>query len=45
MSRALTFVQSAAFTDFWRAFLDDDHLLALQHALLSEPSVGDPPIA
>jgi hypothetical protein len=42
MSRTLTFVQSAAFTDFWQAFLDDDHLLALQHALLSEPSVGDP---
>ena len=42
MNRPLTFVQSAAFTDLWQAFLDDDHLLLLQHALLADPGAGDP---
>ena len=42
MSPPLTFVQSAAFTDLWQAFLDDDHLLLLQHALLADPGAGDP---
>ena len=42
MNPPLTFVQSAAFTDLWQAFLDDDHLLLLQHALLADPGAGDP---
>ena len=42
MNQPLTFVQSAAFTDLWQGFLDDDQLLLLQHALLADPGAGDP---
>jgi len=42
MNPPLTFVESAAFTDLWQAYLDDDQLLLLQRALLADPSAGDP---